>query len=97
MSHHHSARWASGAETQPAPNVPTQFEELVYALGLEKRPDLWPHDQKIVRFVRSNRKIRYDCAFDAAKDWRLECKTAVTGRKNGPKRTPGPNSKLPSS
>ena len=59
MSHHHSARWASGAETQPAPNVPTQFEELVYALGLEKRPDLWPHDQKIVRFVRSNRKIRY--------------------------------------
>ncbi len=53
------ARWASGAGTQPAPNIPTQFDSLVLRLGLEKRPDLWQHDQKIVRFVRTNRKIRY--------------------------------------
>ena len=51
--------WASGIEPAPAPNVPTQFDELVHRLGLEKRPDLWRHDQKIVRFVRTNRKIRY--------------------------------------
>jgi hypothetical protein len=37
----------------------TLFEDLVYALGLEKRPDLWRHNKKLRAFAKQNWRTRY--------------------------------------
>ena len=55
----HQARWSSGVETRPAPNVPTEFECLVHRLGLEKRPDLWSDSRPLCEFAKRNKSKRY--------------------------------------
>jgi hypothetical protein len=55
--------WATGAFVQRNLHVSaidqTQFDELVSKNGLEKRPDLWPHNDKLKRFARANKNRRY--------------------------------------
>jgi hypothetical protein len=58
----YSPAWSSGAfrtRNIPVPNLPTAFDALVLKLGLEKRPDLWPHNDKLRAFAKRNRHIRY--------------------------------------
>jgi hypothetical protein len=58
----HKNSWATGAfctRSLHIPNQPTQFDALVYKLGLEKRPDLWRDSTKLVAFARKNAKHRY--------------------------------------
>lgn len=59
MTAFRAARWASGATAAPPPNIPTEFESLVQHLGLTKRPDLWPHNDKLRAFAKKFRKTRY--------------------------------------
>ena len=51
--------WASGLGTQPAPDVPTQFEQLVAACGLTGHPELWTDSTRLRAFAKRNRHIRY--------------------------------------
>ena len=57
-----STPWSSGAfvvRDVPVPDGPTEFEQLVFRLGLEHRPDLWQFNGKIRQFVRTHRHRRY--------------------------------------
>lgn len=58
----YSPSWSSGAfvtRQLEVPDVPTLFEQLVQSCGLEKRPDLWPHNDKLRAFAKRNRHTRY--------------------------------------
>jgi hypothetical protein len=58
----YSPAWSSGAfvtRVLQVPDVPTQFDQLVAECGLQSRPDLWPHNDKLRRFAKRNRHIRY--------------------------------------
>ena len=54
--------WSSGAfhtRVLIIPDQPSAFETLVRSVGLEKRPDLWRHNDKLRAFARRYYKVRY--------------------------------------
>jgi hypothetical protein len=58
----YSPSWSSGAfvtRRLEVPDTPTQFDALVRSVGLEKRPDLWPHNDKLCKFAKRFYKVRY--------------------------------------
>ena len=59
MSTHHSARWASGAKPSPPQTCRRNSTNSCSSSVLRSARTCGPTDRRIVRFVRSNRKIRY--------------------------------------
>ncbi len=58
----YSPSWSSGAfvtRSLPVPNTPPLFDQLVEKCGLQARPDLWAHNDKLRAFAKRNRKVRY--------------------------------------
>ena len=54
--------WSSGAfhtRVLIIPDQPSAFEKLVLSVGLEKRPDLWRHNDKLRAYARRYYKVRY--------------------------------------
>lgn len=56
-------RWSTGAfQTRILPVAaggPTKFEQLVEAVGLQNRPDLWRHHDKLRRFARAHHNTHW--------------------------------------
>jgi hypothetical protein len=70
----HVPRWSSGAycpRVLPVPQTETQFDSLVYKLGLENRPDLWQYSDKLKKFAKAHRNKRYVPEF-LLDQWGLE-------------------------
>lgn len=58
----HKNSWATGAfhtRALSVPDWPTAFDQLVYKLGLEHRPDLWQYNSRLRSFAHRNRMTRY--------------------------------------
>ena len=52
--------WAGSGAARPVQKALTpKFDQFVYTLGLEKRPDLWARDARIYLWVKENGSTHY--------------------------------------